>query len=463
LIDVVAALKKLNWVIETYPLFRYAADPHDRVTDYMHRLMQVTLEFNPDMIVFICLEITTAELQRYRQQNPHRYFVLYSSHDPHSWFVPELDLKHKAASFDLVLTSCRQSIDWYQQAGTKTTVFTTFGGQPKSRCTQVITCDVSLCIMNLYEHLHDQLISRRHFLDQITQHPHWSGSQPKYKFRLYGPAHFKNLYPDHYGGYVRVSELTRVFQTSQINLSLHTFGTYYGYVNTRSIQILAAGGLLVVDPVPGIADILQPDEECILLDITNPIEQLEKLLTHSDRLTTIARAGHLRVSRNYTWDHWVQQIWREFHRDRFSKTLYQMYNSVDAATATYEHWDHIGRHQGYIGVVPVVPAHFDVTGYAQRYSIKPDNAWFHWLTIGSKSGSIYPYRSMSFLQLTFFDLPFRDKISGIAQLSRCFIHSRTKTQDLENILRLFHQLHRLYPSWNPSMLLQEYFRLDSIS
>jgi hypothetical protein len=465
LIDIVATLKRLSCVVEIYPLYRYAADPHDHVSDYFDRLTNLTHEFNPDIVMFICLELTTPELRLYRQQHPHRYFVLYSSHDPHSWFVPELDLKHKAPHFDLVLTSCRESIEWYQQAGTTTSLFTTFGCHPQLHVGPVepITQDVSMCIMSLYDHLHDQLIPRRQFLDRITRSPNWSGSQPQFKFKLYGPIELKILYPDHYAGYVPVSELPRVFQTSRINLSFHTFGKYHGYFNTRSIQILAAGGLLAIDPVPGIHDILVPDQECILLNLTDPIEQLEKLITKSDHLSDIARRGYQRVGRDYTWDHWAQLIWREFHRARFSQSFYAAYNVGPHDVANFDHWDQIGRHHGYIGVIPVPARDFDATTYAQRYQVAHDDAWTHWLTIGRKSGHMYPCRQLvTGKTLTFSDLPFQDKITLMAKLSHYLSNPRMNMTSLEEILKLFQRLHRMYPSWNPSTLLQEYLRLESI-
>jgi hypothetical protein len=504
LIDIVATLKKLHCVVETYPLYRYASDPYDQVPDYFDRLTKLTHEFNPDIIIFICLQLTTDELKRYRHHHHHRYFVLYSSHDPDSWFVPELDLKQKAPHFDLVLTSCRESIKWYQQAGTKTTLFTTFGCQPQLPVglTEPITQDVSMCIMSLYDHLHDQLIPRRQLLDQLTRSPNWSGSQPKYTFKLYGPEEFKTLYPAHYAGYIPMSDLPRVFRTSRINLSLHTFGIYPGYLNSRSIQILAARGLLVMDPVPGISDILVPDQECILLNLTDPIGQLEKLITDPGRLSQIALRGQQRVCRDYTWDHWSDLIWREFHRTRFSDSFYAAYN-VGLVTrsddvATYDHWDRIGRHRGYIGVIPVTARDFDVVTYAQRYQVTPDQAWAHWLTIGQKSGSIYPCQHLApssnltstststgpsnatstgpsnatltlTLTLTFSDLPFRDKINLLAKLtphlsnSRMDSRMRMNSATLEEILKLFQHLHRMYPAWNPSTLLREYMRLDSVS
>lgn len=458
LIDVITALKKLNCLVETYALYRYAADPYDRIPDYFDRMNHLTQEFNPDIVLFICLNLQTHELKLFRQHHIQRYLVLYSSHDPHSWFVPELELKQKAPYFDLVLTSCRECVDWYQQAGTKTAIFTTFGCQPKVRPSEPMTLDVTMCIMNLYDYLHDQLIPRRQFLDRITQSPNWSGSKPKYKFKLYGPTDFKSLYPAHYGGYVEMADLPKIFQTSRINLSLHTFGKYQGYLNSRCIQILAAGGLLAIDPVPGIGDLLIPDQECILLNPNDPINQLEHLLIDPQRLSMIALQGQRRAFKDYTWEQWSQHIWREFHRARFSATLYATFSGT---LENYEHWDRVGRAQGHCGVVPLMNLDFDSRLYTQRYHIDPDQAWIHWLTVGRKSGFIYPARQHA-ASLTFVDLPFRDKIMLMAKIVSLSDPGSNHGAQLETILKLFQRLHQMYPQWNPTTLVQEYFRLAAI-
>lgn len=305
LLGAAEALRRLNLEVSNFSVCEYAWTPATQVKDLQDLIDKINA-IQPEILLFWSLRMDPGSIQRLRQLYPKIILILFNWDDPYAWSVPELNLKEKAKFFDVVFTSCQESCQWYCHHGAKQAVFLLPGFDPDQHLPLIsadYVCDVSMCATNLYmdpKRYPDQLIPRRDLVDALTR-------QSEFTFRLYGPPEFKDLYPNHYGGWVNYFDLAKIFSTSRINLCTHICG-HWKYANERCILITGARGLLLVDPVAGFETIFDPATECIFLDPKKPIDQIRSILLNYDKYQPRRDAGYRRALNNYTWDHWARTI-----------------------------------------------------------------------------------------------------------------------------------------------------------
>ncbi len=213
-------------------------------------------------------------------------------------------MERKAKWFDIVFITCKESCLWYLERGVKKAIFLTPGFDPNEHYyinTDYYKCQVSFCITNLYHREKEQLIPRKKLIDDII-------ADGTIDFKLFGPKFLQKEYPNHYAFWVGYYDTRYVFSNSMINICTHVTGSKQGYINERCILITGSNGCMLVDPIPGIEEMFVPEQECILLDIKNPVEQIKNLLKDPERLKKIGENAGKRALRDYTYDRWAATV-----------------------------------------------------------------------------------------------------------------------------------------------------------
>jgi len=309
------ALSKLNNEIYDYPLFKYSRDLNDKLENYEEHMIKYVQDNQIDVILWWYAGIETEKMEIIVNKTNVKN-IFFNWDEPFNW--KSCDIYNKAKLWDAVFVSCKETLQQYLDHGTKKSFYLLPGYDEKTHypifeCNQYIedlekkyTCDISICVTNLYENLNDfnaQYLNRRPFLDNLYN------NQDKYhfKFFIYGPEFLKNIYPKSYRGFISYENTKYVFNYSKINLCTHVISNKYGYINERCILIAGCGGLLYVDPVKGIEEIFQNNVNCVHIDKNNYLSQISSILHNYSKYYKI-RHNIYNTSKNFTYDKWAEKI-----------------------------------------------------------------------------------------------------------------------------------------------------------
>lgn len=290
-------LEILGYEVINYSLL----DPVEPLEEYISK-------HKPSILLFWAHKIEIPILAKIRYLYPSLYIIFFNWDDPFSWSLPEINIAKKSEYFDLALTSCIESTKWYVQNGTGKSKLSLPGFNPSIHhpiVDQEYICDISVCITNLYEDekiYPYQSINRKSLVDLLA-------ATPKIKFNIYGPEFLKERYPNNYKCFVAYSDLSRVFTNSRINLCTHVDNRYM-YSNERAMLITGSKGLLLVDPIPDY-DRIFSKEECVTLDIKDPIKQINNILLNYSEYSKISEKGYQRALSDYTWRNWAHHLHQE--------------------------------------------------------------------------------------------------------------------------------------------------------
>lgn len=307
------ALVELGHTVIGYPLFKYYADVNDKNTEYVQMFNEFIKNSNIDVILWWYFAIPTCDMKMIIQNNIGVKNIMFNWDEPYNWF--DNDIKNKAQFFDIVFVTCAERLDDYIKYGTKKAILQFPGYDSKFHNIilhdvqsdyEKYSCDISMCCTNLYnnDNLYpNQYIKRKTLIDKIYENQ----EKYNYSFKIYGPEHLKTYYPKSYSGYVKYENTNKVYNYSKINICTHVQCDTYKYLNERTITILGSGGLLLIDRVKGIEELLIPDVECVILDKDKYMEQILEILQNYDKYLIIRHNGYLK-SKIYTWNKWAENL-----------------------------------------------------------------------------------------------------------------------------------------------------------
>lgn len=307
------SLKKQNIEISSFPLYKYQMDKYDKKDNYDLMLIEYIQKETPDYILWWYFNIPTSMFINICKSNSCKN-ILFNWDEPYNWNL--CDIHNKASFFDYIFICSEEKYGDYKKLGAKN-IFHLLPGYSSSVHNLIINdsekdiyeCDISICCTNLYENNEiypNQYINRKKLIDDIY------ANQNKYNyiFYIYGPSFLGDIYPLSYRGLTSYEDTNKIFNYSKINISTHVQQNAYKYLNERSINILGSSGLLYVDKIKGIENILNIDEDCVIIDRINYLEQINDILKNYDKYHMI-RANGYKKSMNYTWDKWAQNIIKE--------------------------------------------------------------------------------------------------------------------------------------------------------
>lgn len=304
------ALKRKGVEVDFIPAHKYFSEfPKDHVSKIIEDLKSQ----DPDVVLWWRAEtLEENELFRIKSQIE-KPFAMYSWDDPNQFEARIRNVREKIKHFDYCFTCCEGSVFEYQNYGCKNSFYCLPGFDPEVHYPEEdekYKCDISLVCTNLYHG------------NQITGYPHISRKMlmqsivsnfPDLDVRIYGFEGLKEHFPEHYKGWIPFNDSRKVFHNSKINISTHIRPDGYKYLNERVMQILGSKGLLVVDMVNGIDQIIRNENECVILDKISPNEIKNKIidiLENEEKYNKIRENGYNYAKKNLTWDNWAENILR---------------------------------------------------------------------------------------------------------------------------------------------------------
>lgn len=462
------SLEKLGYILENYPLFKYAYDTHDKLENYPEHFCEQISEINPDIILWWFIGIPEQNIAHVRNKFPNIYAIMFSWDDPYIWSEKSSQISEKAKYFDLVVSCCEETVPEYINHGSKKAIFCPPGYDPSinypiSISNEDYICDISICCTNLYksdETYPDQYVNRKHLIDKLI-------SVEKFNIHIYGPECLKILYPKQYKGFIKYSDLNEIYNKSKINLCTHVCHSKSKYLNERTILILGSGSLLMVDPVKNLQELINPDE-CVYFDKDKIVEQIEEILNNYERYNVVKSKGYEK-SKEYTWDKWAQKIHNVYcdvmFNDKFYKEIYSL-NDIDCR----HHWETVGKNINFIPFSFKVPENFNYTDYSKDMNIQSNKEYLYW---HYKLG--YKLMNVEIIKKKEYVLQIPDKVSSINNINRlindCHIdpHSWFKINDcfssissqveVEENLKKLEEIVKQNPYSNVNELLSLHFRI----
>jgi len=108
---------------------------------------------------------------------------------------------------------------------------------------------------------------------------------------------------------IRAADAAKIYNLAKICPNVHHSQTRLGGINTRTFEILAAGGFELVDQVPGLAEHFEVGREIVAYASPAEFRELtEYYLSHPSERAAIAERGRSRVRRDHTYEKRLEVI-----------------------------------------------------------------------------------------------------------------------------------------------------------
>lgn len=309
-------LEKQNNEITNYPLLERINEKGDnkKLVEDMNKEIE---KQKPEIILWWYFNIKTENMEKIIKRNKKIYNIIFNWDEPYIWNVN--DIENKAKLIDCAFITCEETIDKWKKYGTKEVYCIYPGHDPEKHYPIIIDeeekrkqyeCDISICLTNLYENKEiypDQYINRMELVNKIYNNQKKYG----YKMNIYGPEDLEKIYPESYKKFARYEETNLIYNYSKINISTHVQCNKRGYLNERVFLIMGSGGLLYVDKVKGMEEILKDNKNCIVIEKNREIEQIKNILNNYEEQKIKKNNGN-HTSKKYTWDKWGEEIQKKF-------------------------------------------------------------------------------------------------------------------------------------------------------
>lgn len=414
---------KYNYVIDFYPLFRYAYDSNDKIPNYKEHLKKFITENKYDIIFWFFLDVPVDVFHHIKSNNI--YFVMFNFDDPLN--MSEL-LLEKSKIFNSIYTFCNENIPKYKIYGNNPNVnfIVPFADNNFYHKKIPKKYDISIFIpIWIVSEQHN--INIKDFIGNIISY-----SKKKNRvFKIFGNLILKNMFPDNYVNYPSYYELNDIFNSTKINICLHMHNNYDKYITFTEIQIISSKNLLFMDKIKNINQIIS-DYECVYIDRIKYINQIEFILQNynTSPIQSIIQKGYEK-SKIYSANNFVKQIHINIMKYFFCPDIYSKLYDLEMSPNLFHQWTSGDMMQ--ICYDFEVPSDFDYRSYAIDNNISADSysdikikkIFAHWIQNGKND--IYMKKSANF-----FDIPNIDPDQWI-ELNHIFNDIR---RDKKNITEL---------------------------
>ena len=207
--------------------------------------------------------------------------------------------------WDIVFVTGKDELEKYIKTGSKEVYYLRMFGDEDIHFPdkdKEYECDISFVLTGLYDNkmmFPGTLIERKKLIQDCIE----SG----FDIKIYGPKHLKSYFPNNYYGFSHFLDNRKVFHNSKINLCTHVINSYK-YCNERVGTVLSSGGLLFVDKVDGIDEILTDGHDCILIDNNNYINQIKDILNNYHKYEHIKKNAVKTARKKFSLQYWSNFI-----------------------------------------------------------------------------------------------------------------------------------------------------------
>ena len=304
------ALERKGFEVSFIPAQKYKSEQEKQHTEFIKKDLK---EQSPDIFLWWRSETLNAKEFENLTKEFKCLHILYSWDDPFQWEKHQ-ELPDKCKSLDMAFTCCEGSIEMYEKNGCKA-FYCPPGFDPEIHYPEEdekYKCDISLVCTNLYHGFaltKKPHLSRKMVLNEIIK------SNKDKDIRLYGTENLKDFFPNIYKGFIPFNEARKVFYNSRINICTHIRPDGYKYINERVTQILGSKGLLYVDYVNGMQNVLNLEKECVLINPVDIGNQVKYILENYDKYTEIKELGYQKAISNFTWDNWADIMCKKIYNE----------------------------------------------------------------------------------------------------------------------------------------------------
>jgi spore maturation protein CgeB len=302
------ALERKGHTVRFIPAAKYHHE-NDK-TQAVQLIKNDLLEQSPDVVLWWRAEHLSAEsLAEIKKAYFGGKFILYSWDDPLQWELHK-EMRQKCQFLDVAFSCCMDTVQKYKSSGCDA-YYCPPGFDPEIHYpeeSEEHVCDISIVCTSLYhgnEITRMPHASRKIILDNIIK------SLPGIDLKIYGLEGLEHFYPKHYAGWIPFDESRKVFHNSKISISTHIRPDGYLYINERVTQILGSKGLLLVDKVRGIEEVLEQTEEqpkAVVMKHDEYVDQIKHILSNYDDYKEIKERGYEKAMRSFTWDNWANTV-----------------------------------------------------------------------------------------------------------------------------------------------------------
>jgi len=313
-------LELLGYSVYDFPYMKLNNEGGDK--KIYETMTQMLKELQPEYILWWVFNISANALHEIVQFDKKVRHLYFNWDEPFNWDL--VDAKSKARYLNTAFITCSETTKKYIGAGALHSYCLYTGYSPKIHYPFWLdtfidpkkynySFDISFICTNLYEDQKmypDQIVNRKFIVETIYQ----GQKAGNYKFGIFGPENFKDKFPDSYQGFIKYDDTGKMFNKSKINLCTHVVGNKKGYLNERIFLILASGGLLLVDPVPGVEDILINGYNCIFINQDRLLSQIKIILDNYDQYDKIKKNAY-KTAQEYTWNDWAMRLEEKLLQD----------------------------------------------------------------------------------------------------------------------------------------------------
>jgi hypothetical protein len=288
-------------------------------------------------------------INKVKENTPEIIHCLFNWDHPFCLNDWDLNLNRKILKknvWDLVFVTGDCKLEKYLETGTKEAYYLRMFADPETHFPEKdinYECDLSLVCTNLYNDKNifpDTLVEREKILKDLIK----EGLNVK----IYGPEELKKYFPNQYQGFIHFLDNHKVFYNSKINLCTHVCNGNK-YLNERVGTILSSGGLLLVDHVEGINEVLKNGEDCIYLDESNYISQIKSILNNYKDFTNIKEKAVQTASNKFN-----PMVWCKFINEKiinfklrnnlqFNYKFHQFFPSLQKVSIVMTYYNRISQ------------------------------------------------------------------------------------------------------------------------
>lgn len=286
-----------------------------RVVDDLKKLISQT---NADYVLWWVFNIGANSLRDINKSYPITKHLYFNWDEPYNWKL--VDAESKSRYLSTAFITCTETTVKYIGAGALHAYCLYPGYTPSihrpewlDRNDYPYDVDVSFICTNLYDNptqYPDQIVDRKSLVESIYHGQKIYG----YTFSIYGPEKFKEIFPLSYKGFIKYENTNSVFNRSRINICTHVVGNKKGYLNERVFLVMGSGGLLLVDPLPGVEDILINGINCIFINQAKICQQIKSIIDNYAHYQKIKQNAY-ETAKNYTWDDWAMRLEEKLLQD----------------------------------------------------------------------------------------------------------------------------------------------------
>ncbi len=329
LIPIKELLEDFHFIVISYPLFRYAYDQFDKITNYTEHLNEFIKTNEIDIILWWFIDVPLITFNYIKKHNKDVFLIMHNADDPLNL---NDEMFKKASIFDMVITPCRESTYKYKiYSECKHVIYNEFGYDPKIFFNKNIKEEIDLTMI-CYNICH---------LEFIKETIEYSKKNNKI-FKLYGSGIYKEEFPNNYVSDIGYYNLNNLYNSSKLVL----------ITNKNDIQSVYQSG-------------------------ANYLTEFDE-----DKINILLNSKSQHHIKHHNWLDWVKKIVVQIGIIYFDENIYKL-NDIETDDLL-KHWKEHGIHKKLICYDFKVPNNFNSEEYINKFNldkVEPTckKAYLHWI------------------------------------------------------------------------------------